>query len=377
MMARLRTLWLFSFFMLPMLTAGSVLMGAERTLSGGADFSAVAKQALPAVVSIEIKPDPQARSQRHDDFFEESFFHQFFHLYNEDSRAASSSRIRQLSGFLISADGHLVTNGYIPERSHILVSLQDGRQLPATQRGYDPNTDIALLKIDATKLPFLEFADSKEIQLGTWVAALGNATGHDPFLTVGVVSALSKGSTELKNTEDFIQTDAGITHSNVGGPLLNLSGHVIGMNTLIIPAQERAIGLVIPSPMLRFVADQLLKNGKVIRSDASQNVGPFALYEDSLHPNILGIEVEKLTPDLAQKYNLIGYQGIIIRSVNPKSKAAWLDLKPGALLIEINKQPINSEDDFYKVVSSLRPGDNVLMLVREDSLTHYVTFRVQ
>lgn len=377
MVARLKTLWLFSFFMLPMLTAGSVLIGVERSPSGGADFSAVAKRALPAVVSIEIKPDPQAKSQRHEDFFEESFFHQFFHMSSEDDKTHASSHIQQLSGFLISTEGHLVTSGYIPEKSHILVSLQDGRQLPATQRGYDPNTNISLLKIDATKLPFLEFADSRESELGTWVAALGNATGHDPFLTVGVVSSLSKDSTELKNAEDFIHTDATITHSNVGGPLLSLSGRVIGMNTLIIPAGERAIGLAIPSPMLRYVADQLIKNGKVLRSGSSQNVGPFALYDDSLHPNILGIEVEKLTPELARTYNLIGYQGVIIRSVNPKSKAAWLDLKPGALLIEINKQPINSEDDFYKVTASLKPGDNVLMLVREDNLTHYVTYRVQ
>lgn len=454
--------FLFLLFMMQLLPLGLPMTYAAENTPATADFTFVAKKAIPAVVSITTKTKKISDAwHQPDDFFDEHLVEHFFGFFHQPRKKEEPTYIRQGSGFLLTANGYIITNAYLAwGTEEILVRLYDGREFSAMQVGQDPNTDIAMLKITGEDFPFLELEDSLKAEIGQWVAAVGNPKGTHPFLTAGVISALSQGDVELNNIEDFLHTDALINRGNSGGPLLTLSGRVLGLNTALVPhtPYDIGIGFIIPSHMIHFVADQLMETGKVVRgylgvslrdtqntqgvlvtdvqsgsgaekvglkqgdlimqynqkpvdnavtlrimiartppgSEATlqimrnqqpmqlhatvtpfPNIGPFTLFNDSLRANILGIEVERLTPTLAQKFGLIGYEGVIIRNISPNSMASWLNLKPGTLILTINHQPIQTIGDFYKATSSLKKGDNVLMRIREHSLTHYVTFRIQ
>lgn len=443
-----------------MLPLPSYVHAAERAQ----DFTVVAQKAIPAVVSVTTKTKNISDAwHTSDDLLDERIVDHFFDFFHRPMRkkteAPAPAYIQQGSGFLISRNGHVLTNAYLTRGTEeILVHLNDGREFAAVEIGQDPNTDIALLKITGEDFPFLELGDSLKAEIGASVAAIGNPKGIRPFLTTGVISALSQGDVELNRVEDFLHTDALINLGNSGGPLLTLDAKVIGMNTALIPhtRYDNGIGFVIPSHMIRFVVDALLENGQVVRgylgvrvqqtnqgvriadvqpgspadkaglkagdvivqyqqkpvetavalklaiartrpnSEVSLqivrdkqpkaitarvaqfiNSGPFALINDSKRSNLLDIEVETLTPELAQKYGLIGYTGVIVKSVAPKSMAAWQGISIGTLILELNHQPIETTDDFYKAAAALKKGDNVLIRVREDALTHYITFHVQ
>lgn len=437
---------------------------AASQKDGETDFTLLAKKATPAVVSITTKTTKKTNERHH--FFEDPFFG----FFTTKAKPAPLS-IRQGSGFLITAKGHILTNAHLATDSEeIFVRLYDGREFQATLIGQDANTDIAMIKISGENFPFLELGDSLSAEMGQWVAAIGNPSGPSPFLSVGVVSAKSSGDLDFNSADDFLQTDARINRGNSGGPLLDLSGLVLGMNTALTdPTSDyMGIGFSIPSHMLRFVSQQLIEKGKVVRgylglvlqpvtpqlasvlgaenigalvadvqsgssaekgglkrgdvilkynhklvenaarlrvaialsapgtqatlqilrnkqpvdvrvtiAEFPKDIGPFAVINESMSPNPLGIEVQKLTPILAQKFGLVGYEGVIIREVTSGSMASWMGLNEGTLILEINQEPIVTVDDFYRITAPLKKGDNVLMLVREHSLTHYLTYRVQ
>lgn len=467
----LSALFLLSLFTLQTPFQLSTAYAAEAQTTGSVatqDFTLITKKAISAVVSITTtskeRPAPKSEWTLFKNFFE----HSSKNLKSRDL----STYTHQASGFLISAIGHIVTHSHlVSAQDDIIVRLHDGREFSATLVGQDLNTDIAVLKITGQNFTFLELADHFKTEIGQWVAALGNPSGTHPALTVGVISSRDRGNIDLFTPDDFLQTDTTINPNNAGGPLLDLSGKVLGINTTLEPhpSDYAGIGFVIPSHMIRFVAAQLIEKGKVVRgylglvlqpvtpdlalslgaskaegaliadiqagspaekaglkrgdlilqyngepvesvaalqvsiakaasgtqitlqilrnrqpmpiratvSTLPQDIGPFTVENQSVRPNVLGIDVEPLTPVLAEKFNLVGYQGVIIRSTSPKSMASWLDLRPGTLILEINQQPITTEEDFYKAIEPLQKGDNVLMLVREHSLTHYVTYRVR
>lgn len=462
---------LFSLLSTPLLGLQSAIAAETKQTDGLKDFTLLAKKAIPAVVSITTKSTKKARDQRHG-WFDDHVVEHFFGFFSTKETSQPPVSVRQGSGFLVTANGYIVTNAHLAADSEeIFVHLYDGRQFSATLVGQDSNTDIAMIKISGDNFPFLELGDSLTAEIGEWVAAIGNPLGPFPFLTAGVVSSKSSGDLDFNSADDLLQTDARISRGNSGGPLLNLSGLVIGMNTSLTTntSDYVGIGFAIPSHMIRFVSQQLIEKGQVVRgylgfvlqpitpelasmlgaqktegalvadvqsgssaekagikrgdlilkynekpvenaarlrtaialsapgSQATlqilrnkqpmqvqvgiaafpKDIGPFAVVNESMSPNPLGIEVQKLTPVLAEKFGLIGYEGVVIRDVAPGTMAAWMGLSEGTLILEINQEPIVTVDDFYRITAPLKKGDNVLMLVREHSLTHYLTYRMQ
>lgn len=262
------------------------------------DFRSVAKKAIPAVVSIKVKSGSKkslANSWSSDedaaDLFNDDFFQRFFGIPRQKGRDHSDSQvIGQASGFIVSPDGVVLTNNHVvDEAKEILVTLNDGREFPAKVIGQDPNTDIAVVKIDAKDLPYVTLGNSDDLEVGQRVAAIGNPLGLQATLTSGVVSATGRNNLDLTRWEDYIQTDAAINRGNSGGPLLNLNAEVIGMNTAIVTDMGSGgymgIGFAIPSNMLKHVMEELMSNGKVNRG-------------------FLGVVLQQMDNNLAKAFHL-------------------------------------------------------------------------
>ena len=203
--------------------------------------------------------------------------------------------VGQASGFIVSPDGEILTNSHVvKDMSEIKVVLNDGREFNAKVVGMDPNTDVALLKIDAKDLPYLKLGDSNALDVGQWVVAIGNPLGLQASLTVGVVSAKGRNNLDLTRIEDYIQTDAAINRGNSGGPLLNLDAEVVGMNTAIVTNMANGgymgIGFSIPSNLLRAVMDDLKSTGTFKRG-------------------YLGVVLQQIDENLAQSFGLEKAQG--------------------------------------------------------------------
>ena len=235
-------------------------------------FTHIADKAMPATVFIKVQITPQEQSPQNlfdmqgDDLFRRFFGPQF---QNPGGGQQPREQIAGGSGFLISQDGYIVTNHHvIKDASLITVILNDDREYTAIIKGTDPRSDLALLKIEETKLPFLTFGDSDQLKVGEWVAATGNPFGLEATLTVGVVSAKGRQDVGIASYEDFIQTDAAINPGNSGGPLLNLRCEVVGINTAIFSRSGgyMGIGFSIPSKMASHAIEQLKNSGTVKRA---------------------------------------------------------------------------------------------------------------
>lgn len=333
--------------------------GGVATLRNlGETFSNIADQASPAVVFIEVSKEmPRRMGPRgafppgpHSEFFRRFFgpgFPDFDAMPEGDSEPR---RFGQGSGFLISADGYIVTNHHVVgEADRVDVTMQDGRVLEATIVGTDPNTEIALIKIDGQGLPFLKLADSDKLRVGEWVLAIGSPFGLNHSVTAGIVSARGRSNVGIVDYADFIQTDAAINPGNSGGPLLNLDGDVVGVNTAIYSRSGgyMGIGFAIPSNMTRFIADQLRDSGKISRG-------------------FLGIGIENLTPDLADWFGLENTNGILISDVNADSPAERGGLKRDDIILEIDGIEMVDAGAFRSRVASTPPGAKVVLTVLRD-----------
>ena len=232
-----------------------------------ADFRGVAKIAIPAVVSIKVKGTKTASLDKSSSESDSSELWNFFGIPHQDTQPQPFEG--QASGVIVSANGHILTNSHvIHDMNTIVVQLDDGREFPARVLGDDPNSDLALIKIDASDLPHLSLGNSDDLEVGQWVSAIGNPFGLQATLTVGVVSAKSRNNLDIARYEDFIQTDASINRGNSGGPLITLDGEIIGINTAIATSGSAGyigIGFAIPSNMARSFMTEILTDGKVSR----------------------------------------------------------------------------------------------------------------
>src|SRR5947207_10762154 len=270
-------------------------------------FTQIADKTLPAVVTIETKRTvdggnyPQYNFEGpYGDFFKRLFPDQ---PNQQQQRPKTQQRVPSSgSGFIFTKDGRILTNNHvIRDASDITVILNDKRKFKAKVIGADPSTDVAVIKIDANDdLPIVPLGDSEDVRIGDWAVAIGNALGElSGTLTVGVISG--KGRTNLSIVggapayQDFIQTDASINFGNSGGPLLNIRGEAIGINTAINPSGE-GIGSAIPMNLAKHVADQLLAHGKVARA-------------------WLGVQLADLTPEIAEGFGIKDENGVVISSV--------------------------------------------------------------
>lgn len=252
------------------------------------------------------------------------------------------------SGVIIHEDGYIVTNNHVIGGGiEAEIRLSDRTILIAEVIGRDPDTDLALLRVQVDrKLPVAKFGDSKTVKVGHWVLAIGNPFGLDQTLTLGVVSGIGRENMNLSRYENFIQTDASINPGNSGGPLFNLKGEVIGINTAIINFAQ-GIGFAIPSNMANQVVTQLKTGGKVIRG-------------------WLGVGIQPLTPKLGEKFGVKDGKGILVNEVFEGNPADVAGIKPGDIITSVGGERLESPNQLSRVVAGFGPGEEVQVQIIRD-----------
>ena len=320
----------------------------------GDAFSSIAEKALPAVVGLQAEVAVSRSSSTNREWPFDDDLYDFF--FGPRSPRPRSPRRRQPqavttmgSGFIISADGYILTNNHMVENAkEVKIELADDRKFDAEIIGTDPESDIAVVKIDAEDLPYLELADSDDLKVGEWVLAIGNPLSFSHTVTAGIVSAKGR-SPRLAHFENFIQTDAAINRGNSGGPLLNLDGKVVGINTAIVGATGNiGIGFAIPSNMVKYVYKQLQEGGSVERG-------------------YMGIQFEELTPGVAASLGLDkDTKGVTIVDVVEDSAADDAKLKQYDVIVELNGEPVESGNAFLNRVAMFKPGSKINIVVMRD-----------
>ncbi len=314
------------------------------------DFRDLVKAAGPAVVNISTErtrnesPFPPGFEIFRGDPNMERFFRQF------DGSRGRRQLTRSLgSGFLISADGYIVTNNHVVEGADVInVAFGDSDKsepLKATVVGTDPDTDLALLKIKGSSYPFLKFGDSDKLEVGEWVVAIGNPLGLDHTVTAGILSAKGR-NIQSGSYDDFLQTDASINPGNSGGPLLNTSGEVIGINTAIAQ-RAQGIGFAIPSSLAKTVIDDLKNSGKVSRG-------------------WLGVTIQNVDAPTAKALGLDKPRGALVGDVLPDQPAHKAGIKAGDVILSINGKDIDDTEQLLRTVAGLTPGNEAKMVVWRD-----------
>jgi serine protease Do len=255
------------------------------------------------------------------------------------------------SGFVIDADGRIVTNNHVVDgATAVTVKLDDGRALPARVVGRDPRTDLALLQVDAGRtLPHLDLGDSSRVRPGDWVVAMGNPFGLGGTVTAGIVSARGR-DIGAGPYDDFLQIDAPINQGNSGGPLFAMDGTVVGVNTAILSPSGGSVGIgfAIPSDMVRRVVAELEAHGRVERGWR-------------------GVTAQSLDPAMAAALRLpAGARGALVDEAQPGSPAAAAGLRPGDVVTAVDGKPVASARDLARIVGGLAPGSDATLAVRRD-----------
>lgn len=318
-------------------------------------FSSVLKPALPAVVNVgSSKVVKQRGSQM--PFFNDPFFQQFFGNQFGQAQPRAEREMSLGSGVIITADGTILTNNHvISGASDIKVTLNDKRTFTAKLVGTDPQTDVAVLKIDASNLPTLTFGDSSRLQVGDVVFAIGDPFGIGETATMGIVSATSRGPQpgfQIETYQNFIQTDAAINPGNSGGALIDLHGDLIGINTAIVTGGSSegnvGIGFAIPIDMARSVMNQLVEHGKVIRG-------------------YMGLLPQDVSEAIAKQFGLSQPTGALVASVDQNTPASRAGIKRGDIILKVNGQPINDANELRLRISQTPPGTAVDVTLWRDN----------
>jgi serine protease DegQ len=305
-------------------------------------YSEAAKKAMPAVVNIftSKKAPPRAFHP----FMDDPLFRHFFGDQFEDEQRYDNSLG---SGVIVSPEGYIITNHHVIESAdEIEVAFSDGRTMPAKIVGTDPETDLAVLKVDAQELPAITFADAEQAKVGDVVLAIGNPFGVGQTVTQGIISALGRNHLGINTFENFIQTDASINPGNSGGALIDTNGNLVGVNSAIYSRSggSMGIGFAIPVSLAKQVMEQIIRQGSVVRG-------------------WVGIEAQDITPQLAESFRLSHTQGSLIAGVLPNSPASKAGLKPGDILLEINGQPVVNSSTMLNLIASLQPNEKAKLKV--------------
>ena len=328
----------------------------------GKAFASIAEKTSPAVVAIKVEKRvtvnyPSFQSPFGDepfDPFSDDFFDHFFRRRAPQQQPQQPKRtpkreFRQTgqgSGFIVSEDGYILTNNHLVEGvDEVTVTLTDGRNFTAKIIGTDPDSDVAVVKIDAKTLPTLELADSDKIEVGQWVVAIGNPFGLSHTVTAGIVSAKGRSGLGISAYEDFIQTDAAINPGNSGGPLVDLDSKVVGINTAIIgPGSNIGIGLAIPINLAKNSYEQIVSKGSVTRG-------------------YLGVAIQDLTPELAEQFDINNIKGVLVPDVTADSAADKAGIKSGDVIVEFDGQPVEKASELQNKVAMKKPGTKVEIVV--------------
>lgn len=328
----------------------------------GKAFTSVTRHAAPAVVFIEVEKhsrqvDSTTRGPRLPEGFDDDLLKKFFGDRFPNFELPEFNLPRQPwrgqgqgSGFLISEDGYILTNAHVVHgASRVNVILADRREFEATIVGADKSSDVAVVKIDAQRLPALKMGNSDDLDVGEWVLAVGSPFGLSGTVTSGIVSAKGRSSVGITDYENFIQTDAAINPGNSGGPLLNLHGEVVGINTAIFSrtGAYSGIGLAIPINMARSICDQIIEHGAVTRG-------------------YLGVMIQPLTPELARSFNLDNTDGVLVGDVSADSPASQAGLKPGDVIVQFEGHPVEDAGALRNRVAATVPETEVEVVVIRD-----------
>ncbi len=334
----------------------------ETLRNTGQVFAEIAEKVTPAVVFVSVE---QVVVQQMPDFFfgdpfeefNDEFFKRFFgqpfpRQWRQQPRQQKQIRRGQGSGFIISSDGYIMTNNHVVEGAEkITVKLSDDRELSAKVVGTDPDTDIAVIKIDANNLPTVQLGDSDKLKVGEWVIAIGNPFGLSHTVTAGIVSAKGRSRIGLTEYEDFIQTDAAINFGNSGGPLLNIDGKVVGINSAIFSrsGSYTGIGFAIPINMAKYVYEKIRTEGKVTRG-------------------YMGIYGEDVSPEMAEHFGVKDRKGILVNKVIENSPASKSGIEKGDIIVKMDGNTVGDWNGFRNEVARKAPGKKInLTVIRNGS----------
>lgn len=313
---------------------------AQGGAHGLPDFRWLVKRYGGAVVNVNVvgrrSKSGGAQLSPNDPFFE------FFRRFGiPEPRQQPEQPTRALgSGFIVSPDGYVLTNAHVVgQGGEVTVKLPDRREFPARIIGADQRSDVAVLKIDGHDLPTVKFGDPSKLEPGEWVAAIGSPFGFENSVTVGVISATSRALGAESSIVPFIQTDVAVNPGNSGGPLFNLRGEVIGINSQIYSATGgyEGISFAIPIDIARNVEQQLIRTGHVTRGR-------------------LGVAIQDVSSDLAQSFGLDRPRGALVSDVDPKGPAAAAGLKPGDIILAVNGKPIEESSELPGIIAGTQPG---------------------
>ncbi len=426
--------------------------------AGNVNFVPVVKRVRPAVLRVVSEVIVESRSP----FGDDDFFGQFFNIPRQPQR-----QVGEGSGFYISADGYVLTNNHVvAEAVKVRVFNSENEEFQAKVVGTDPKTDLALLKVNVKNVPFIELGDSTAVEVGEWVLAIGNPLGLNQTVTAGIISAKGR-QLRLAQYEDFLQTDAAINRGNSGGPLVNMRGQAVGINSSILSPTGGNIGLgfAIPADMARKVVADLKSKGRVVRgwlgvtiqnlsevdakdlelskggvmvfkveADSPADKAGLKRYDiitaingkpvkesvdvmleiadtapgdtvaidyvrgkeksqvkvrvseapDTVHGRSepegrhmdLGMTLTKNSPSLARQYELKTSRGLVVQRVERGGAAAENGLRPGDVILAVNRTEVDSVEQFRRLVFQKSPGESVFMLVNRDGDESFIKFRL-
>jgi serine protease DegQ len=309
-----------------------------------AGYSIAAKKAMPSVVNIFTSskiPEPNPHEQFKDDPLYKHFFGE--QPDGEDNQPESSLG----SGVIVSEKGLILTNDHVvASADEIEVALADGRKLSAKVVGTDPDTDLAVLQVDAENLPAITFSSSDKLNVGDVVLAIGNPFGVGQTVTQGIVSALGRNHLGINTYENFIQTDASINPGNSGGALIDADGNLVGVNSAIYSRNggSMGIGFAIPASLAKQVMEQIAVSGSVTRG-------------------WIGIEAQDITPELAESFKLQKAQGSLIASVLRNSPADVAGIKAGDILLAINDKEVADSSSMLNLIAVLKPSEKAVLKI--------------
>jgi serine protease DegQ len=329
--------------------AGSATHPAALTESAVApspgSYRNAAAQAMPAVVNVLTSKAPRRKHP----LTRDPFFKKFFGDRDRDGEEDEQSSLG--SGVIVSAEGYILTNNHVVDAAdEIQVVLADGRKAPAKVVGTDPETDLAVIKIELDKLPVIVLGHAEQAKVGDVVLAIGNPFGVGQTVTMGIISALGRNNLHINNFENFIQTDAAINFGNSGGALIDTNGNLLGINSAIYSQTGGSVGIgfAIPVSTAKSVMEAIITSGHVVRG-------------------WIGVESQEITPELADSFGLKRQSGAIIAGVVRNGPADKGGMKPGDILLQVEGKTVNDTNDMLNLIAQLPPGEKATMRVLRKS----------
>jgi serine protease Do len=331
-----------------------VVSAPQVPMAGGSgkNFVEIAKSVKPAVVNIAATRSGRAGDNPHGSPLDDPFFRKFFgdEFFKRDAPQREPRERGQGSGVIVEANGLIITNNHVVSKAdEIRVFLSDKREFKGKLIGTDTKTDIAIVKIEATGLPTVPWADSDQLEVGEYVLAVGSPFGLTQTVTMGIVSAVGRASMGIAEYEDFIQTDAAINPGNSGGALVNVRGELVGINTAIFSQSggNMGIGFAVPSNLSRAVMDQLVRTGKVVRG-------------------WLGVAIQDLSSELATQFGISDTKGVLVSDVMEDSPAKKAGFERADVIVEYDGKPMDSPTHLRNAVAQTPIGKKVsVKLIRD------------